>query len=87
MVIKPLYVSHKMDKPVREFISAVLDITAVQPLIESCTGYDLITREDLSDFERGMKAVNGLASLFTLGQGSIVMNEIANPPAMLGRIE
>lgn len=76
-----------MDKPVREFISAVLDITAVQPLIESSTGYDLITKEDLSDFERGMKAVNGLVSLFTLGQGSIVMNEIANPPAMLGRIE
>lgn len=79
--------SHKMDKPVLEFISAVLDVTAVKPLIECCTGYDMITGEDLSDFERGMKAVNGLASLFTLGQGSIVMNEIANPPAMLGRIE
>lgn len=66
--------SHKMDKPVLEFISAVLDVTAVKPLIECCTGYDMITGEDLSDFERGMKAVSGLVSLFTLGQGSIVMN-------------
>ena len=66
--------SHKMDKPVEEFISAVLDITAVKPLIECCTGYDMITGEDLSDFERGMKGVSAVVSLFTLGQGSIVMN-------------
>jgi len=63
-----------MDKPVEEFISAVLDITAVKPLIECCTGYDMITGEDLSDFERGMKGVSAVVSLFTLGQGSIVMN-------------
>lgn len=66
--------SHKMDKPVEEFISAVLDITAVKPLIECCTRYDMITGEDLSDFERGMKGVSAVVSLFTLGQGSIVMN-------------
>lgn len=66
--------SRKMDKPVEEFISAVLDITAVKPLIECCTGYDMITGEDLSDFERGMKGVSAVISLFTLGQGSIMMN-------------
>ncbi len=65
---------HKMDKPLEEFISAVLDITAVKPLIECCTGYDMITGEDLTDFERGMKAVSGVVSLFTLGQGSIMMS-------------
>ena len=66
--------SRKMDNPVLEFISAALDITADKPLIECCTGCDMITGEDLSDFERGMKAVCGVVSLFTLGQGSFVMN-------------
>ena len=34
----------------------------------------MITGEDLLDFERGMKGVSAMVSLFMLGQGSIVMN-------------
>ncbi len=46
-----------MDKPVLEFISSVLDVTIIKPVIEMCTGYDLITKEHLSDLERKMKGV------------------------------
>ena len=38
-----------------EFVSSVLDVTIIKPVIEMCTGYDLIMQEDLSDLERGMK--------------------------------
>ena len=65
---------HKMSKPVQEFLSVVLDATIVKPLIESVTGEDLITGEDLSDFEREMKIVSGVVSLFTLGQGGVVIS-------------
>ena len=52
----------------------MLDATIVKPLIESVTGEDLITGEDLSDFEREMKIVSGVVSLFTLGQGGVVIS-------------
>jgi len=57
---------NKMDKPVLEFVSGLLDVTIVKPLIEMCTGYDLITGEDLSDFERGMKGVFAAVDVVTL---------------------
>lgn len=65
---------HKMNKPVQEFLSVVLDATIVKPLIESVTGEDMITGEDLSEFEKGMKLVSGVVSLFTLGQGGVIIN-------------
>ena len=65
---------HKMNKPVQEFLSVVLDATIVKLLIESMTGKDMITGEDLSDFEREMKIVSGVVSLFTLGQGGVVIS-------------
>lgn len=46
---------HKMDKPFLGFVSAVLDVTIIKPIIEACLGYDIITGEDLSESERGMK--------------------------------
>jgi len=55
-----------MDKPVLEFVSGLLDVTIVKPLIEMCTGYDLITGEDLSEFERGMKGVFATVDVVTL---------------------
>ena len=60
---------NKMDKPVLEFVSGLLDVTVVKPLIEMCTGYDLITGEDLSDFERGMKGVSAAVDVVTLMVG------------------
>ena len=48
-----------MNKPVQEFLSVVLDATIIKPLIESVTGEDMITGEDLSEFEKGMKLASG----------------------------
>jgi len=60
---------HKMDKPFENFISGILDVTIVKPVIEACTGYDLITGEDLSDLERGLKAVFAVVDVVTLCVG------------------
>jgi hypothetical protein len=57
---------NKMDKPFLEFVSCILDVTIVKPLIEMCWGYDLITGEDLSDFERGMKGVFAVIDVVSL---------------------
>jgi hypothetical protein len=55
-----------MDKPFLEFVSCILDVTMLKPLIEMCWGYDLITGEDLSDFERGMKGVFAVIDVVSL---------------------
>lgn len=44
-----------------------MDITIVKPIIEACTGEDLITGEDLTDMERGLKVVFAVVDLVTLG--------------------
>ncbi|WP_075721991.1 pre-toxin TG domain-containing protein [Roseburia sp. 499] len=59
--------NHTMDKPFLSFVSSVLDITIIKPIIEACTGEDLITGEDLSDLERGLKVVFAIVDLVTLG--------------------
>ena len=60
---------NKMDKPLQELISAILDVTIIKPLIEMCTGYDMITGEDLTDFERGLKGVFAVVDVVTLFVG------------------
>ena len=65
--------SHTKDQPFRQFLSAVLDITIILPLIEACTGTDYITDEDLSDFERGMKGVGAVVGAFSLGTSYVAM--------------
>lgn len=45
----------------------MLDITIIKPIIEACTGEDLITGEDLTDMERGLKVVFAMVDLVTLG--------------------
>ena len=45
----------------------MLDITIIKPVIESCIGEDLITGEDLTDMERGLKVVFAMVDLVTLG--------------------
>lgn len=58
---------HKMDQPFKSFISGLLDVTIIKPIIECGLGYDLITREDLTGFERAMKGVFALVDIVTLG--------------------
>lgn len=59
--------THDSSNPFLNFVSSVLDITIVKPIIEACTGEDLITGEDLTDMERGLKVVFAMVDLVTLG--------------------
>ena len=45
-----------------------MDITIIKPVIEACTGEDVITGEDLTDMERGLKVVFAMVDLVTLGE-------------------
>lgn len=73
--------SHKEYHPVLNFVSGVLDVTIIKPLIESIVGQDLITGEKLTDFERGMQFVDAFLGIITLGQGAYAV-QAAN---LLGR--
>lgn len=59
--------THDSSNPFLNFVSSVLDITIIKPIIEACTGEDLITGEDLTDMERGFKVVFAVVDLVTLG--------------------
>lgn len=63
--------NHKVDKPFASFVSSVLDITIVKPVIEACTGEEWFTGNQLTDMERGLKAVFAMVDVFTLGIGSV----------------
>ena len=53
--------THDSSNPFLSFVSSVLDITIIKPVIEACTG------EDLTDMERGLKVVFAVVDLVTLG--------------------
>ena len=59
--------THDSSNPFLNFVSSVLDITIIKPIIEACTGEDLITGEDLTDMERGLKVIFAMVDLVTLG--------------------
>ena len=59
--------THDSSNPFLNFVSSVLDITIIKPVIEACTGEDVITGEDLTDMERGLKVVFAMVDLVTLG--------------------
>ena len=59
--------THDSSNPFLNFVSSVLDITIIKPVIEACTGEDLIIGEDLTDMERGLKVVFAVVDLVTLG--------------------
>lgn len=68
--------THDSSNPFLNFVSSVLDITIIKPIIEACTGEDLITGEDLTDMERGLKVVFAMVDLVTLG-GAIAATKIS----------
>lgn len=68
--------THDSSNPFLNFVSSVLDITIVKPIIEACTREDLITGEDLTDMERGLKVVFAMVDLVTLG-GAIAATKIS----------
>ena len=59
--------THDSSNPFLNFVSSVLDITIIKPIIEGCIGKDLITGEELTDLERGLKVVFAMVDLVTLG--------------------
>ena len=59
--------THDSSNPFLSFVSSVLDITIIKPIIDGCIGKDLITGEDLTDMERGLKVVFAMVDLVTLG--------------------
>ena len=56
----------------KKFVSAVLDITIIKPLIETITGEDLITGQELSNMERGIKFAGAVVGIITLGSSGIL---------------
>lgn len=65
---------HKAYHPIRDFVSAVADVTIILPLIESITGKDYITGEDLTDFERSIKGLGAIVDIATFGNGAVLTN-------------
>ena len=63
---------HKAYHPVADFLSGLLDITIIKPIIECITGVDLITGERLTEFEKSMKLAGAVVDLFTLGQAIVL---------------
>ena len=67
------------ERQIREYISGVLDLTIVKPVIEAIIGEDLITGQKLSDYEKAMKVVGAvvdtfcLATALTSGGGSLTL--------------
>ena len=59
--------THDSSNPFLSVVSSVLDITIIKPIIDGCIGKDLITGEDLTDMERGLKVVFAMVDLVTLG--------------------
>lgn len=64
--------NHKKNQPFAEAFSNLLDLTIIKPLFEVCIGEDLITGEDLADFERGMKVVGAVVDVISFGQSGII---------------
>ena len=75
---------HRMDKPFLSFVSSVLDITVVKPMIESSIEKDLITGEDLSDLECQFKLVFAGVDMATLGgaMGATRLSEMGMKEAL-----
>ncbi|WP_405373729.1 pre-toxin TG domain-containing protein [Pseudobutyrivibrio sp.] len=69
----------------KKFVSAVLDITIIKPLIETFTGEDLITGQELSDMERGIKFAGAVVGIITLGTSGILKVPLEQAAQQLGR--
>lgn len=71
-LIKDGEFDHKVNQPFKSFVSGLLDLTIIKPIIEVYTGTDLITGEDLTDLERCLKGVGAVIDILTLGQAMTI---------------
>ena len=69
--LKELYTQgkfdHDVDKPFLSFLDEALLITIIVPIIEACTGEELLTGNKLTDLERGLRAVCAVVDIVSLG--------------------
>ena len=65
--------NHEAYHPALDFLSGLLDITIVKPVIEFFTGTDLITGERLTEAEKYQKMAGAIVDMFTFGQGLVAM--------------
>ena len=65
--------NHEAYHPARDFLSGLLDITIVKPVIEFFTGTDLITGERLTEAQKYQKMAGAIVDVFTFGQGLVAM--------------
>lgn len=65
MILKSGQYGHQMDKPFEQFLSGLLDILTlgIKPLIEACTGVDMITGDHLNEMQRGFKLIFAVVDL------------------------
>lgn len=65
--------NHEAYHPARDFLSGLLDMTIVKPVIEFFTGTDLITGERLTEAQKYQKMAGAIVDMFTFGQGLVAM--------------
>ena len=65
--------NHEAYHPARDFLSGLLDITIVKPVIEFFIGTDLITGERLTEAQKYQKMAGAIVDVFTFGQGLAAM--------------
>jgi len=57
---------HKKDQPFLEFLSSLSDIVVIPSVIKMCTGYDFITKEDLTSDEISMLGITTIINVFSI---------------------
>ena len=72
-LIKRGFSDHKKDNILLSFISGVLDITIIKPIIEAIIGEDLITQDELSGIERILKLVGAGLDTYTFAKALTVI--------------
>lgn len=65
---------HRGYHPFKDFLSAVADVTIILPLVESIVGYDFITGEELTGWERALKGGGAIFDIVTLGSSALITN-------------
>jgi len=76
---------HRKNQPVKSFFSGLVGIIPfVKPVYELATGKEIITGEDLSDFEQGMNGVSLALDCFVVGKAVSALSDLAKPT--LGQI-
>ena len=76
---------HRKNQSVKSFFSELVGIIPfVKPIYELATGKEIITGEDLSDFEQGMNGASLALDCFVVGKAVSALSDLTKPT--LGQI-